>query len=278
MSEKSLTELIDEAIASGETALPVFPRAINELRNALKDENRSLDAIAKQLAMDASLASQVLRVANSSFYGGLSKINTTKEAIVRLGLARVVQIATLVMQKGIFSSKDPATNLFMIKLWQHSVAVALGSEWLAKRLAFEALAEEAFMAGLFHDIGELLLLRCLDDMRAKDPSTILPESLIREIMVRQHEEKGAWLLQSWNLPELYCGIAGAHHHPVTEDTSTVELMVRVADMASYKLGIALRPQPDLIVSSSEEASRLGLSEIMLAELEIALEDTLALSN
>lgn len=278
MNEKSLTELIDEAIASGETALPVFPHAVNELRNALKDEHRSLDAIAKQLAMDASLASQVLRVANSSFYAGLSKVNTVKEAIVRLGLARVVQIATLVMQKGLFSAKDPATNHAMTKLWQHSVAVALGSEWLAKRLSFETLAEEAFMAGLFHDIGELLLLRCLEDMRAKNPTINLPENLVHEIMCGQHEQKGTWLLQSWNLPETYCSIAGSHHHPLTEDTSTVELMVRVADMVSYKLGIALKAQPDLIVSSSEEAARLGLSEIMLAELEIALEDTLALSN
>jgi putative nucleotidyltransferase with HDIG domain len=278
MSEKSLAELIDEAIASGDMALPVFPRAINELRNALKDERKSLDTIAKQIAMDASLASQVLRVANSSFYAGLSKINTVKEAIVRLGLGRVVQIATLVMQKGLFSSKDPVTNQFIIKLWQHSVAVALGSEWLAKRLNFESLAEEAFLAGLFHDIGELLLLKCLEDMRVKNPTINLPENLVREVMVRQHEEKGAWLLQSWNLPEAYGSIAGSHHHPLTEETGTVELMVRVADMVSYKLGIALRPQPELIVSNSEEVSRLGLSDVTLAELEIALEDTLTLSS
>lgn len=278
MSEKSLTELISEAIESGATTLPVFPHAINELRNALKDENRSMDTIAKQIGMDASLASQVLRVANSSYYAGLSKINTVKEAMVRLGLTRVVQIATLVMQKGLFSSRNPETNQFMSKLWQHSVAVALGSEWLAKRLAFEALAEEAFMAGLFHDIGELLLLRCIEDMRAKDPALNLPEDLIREVMVRQHEEKGAWLLNAWNLPDIYCNIAGSHHHPMTEETGTIELMVRVADMVSYKLGIALRPQPELVVSNSAEASRLGLSEVALAELEIALEDSLALSE
>ncbi len=278
MSEKSLTELIDEAIASGSIALPVFPRAVNELRNALKDENRSLDAIAEQISMDASLASQVLRVANSSFYAGLSKINTIKQAIVRLGIARVVQIATLVMQKGLFSSKDPATKQFMSKLWQHSVAVALGSAWLAKRLAFDALEEEAFMAGLFHDIGELLLLKCLEDLRIKNPSMNLSEDLIHEIIDGQHEQKGAWLLQSWELPETYVSVAASHHHPLTEETGTVELMVRIADMVSYKLGIAPRKQPELTVSSTEEASRLGLSDITLAEMEIALEDSLALSD
>ncbi|MCK9608251.1 MAG: HDOD domain-containing protein [Methylomonas sp.] len=278
MSEKSLTDLINEAIESGSTALPVLPQAVGELRNALKDENRSIDAIAKQIGMDASLASQVLRVANSSYYAGLSKINTVKEAIVRLGLARVVQIATLVMQKGLFSSKNPETEQFMVKLWQHSVAVALGSEWLAKRLAFDALAEETFMAGLFHDIGELLLFRCIEDMCEKNPALNLPQDLIHEVIIRQHEEKGAWLLKSWNLPEIYCDIAGKHHHLMTEETGTIELMVRVADMVSYKLGITLRPDPKLVVSHSEEATRLGLSEVTLAELEIALEDTLALSN
>lgn len=278
MSEMSLTELIDEAIASGTIALPVFPRAVTDLRHALKDEHRTIDDVAKQIAMDASLASQVLRVANSSFYGGLSKVNTVKEAIVRLGLARIVQIATLVMQKGLFTSKDPAANQYMIKLWQHSVAVALGSEWLAKRLAFGSLAEEAFMAGLFHDIGELLLLKCLEELRVNRPDINLPKDLIREITVRQHEAKGAWLLKSWNLPDGYCAVAGSHHQLVTEETGTVELIVRVADMVSYKLGIAPTAQPELVVSSSEEASRLGLSEITLAELEIALEDAAALSG
>ncbi len=277
MSEKSLTDLIDESIASGAGALPVFPRAVTELRQALQDENRSLDAIAKQLAMDASLASQILRVANSSFYAGLSSVNTVKDAVVRLGLPRIVQIATLVMQKGMFTAKDATTQQCLVKLWQHSVAVALGAEWLAKRLSFHAVAEEAFMAGLFHDIGELLLLRCLDDLRAKDPKLNLPEDLQCEVVIRQHEAKGAWLLRSWNWPEVYCRVAESHHQPVTEDTGTVELVVRVADMVAYKLGIASRPQPDLVVSSSEEAARLGLSEIALAELEIALEDSLALS-
>lgn len=278
MSEKSLTELINEAIESGSTTLPVFPRAITDLRNALKDQHRSLDAIAKQLAMDPSLASQVLRVANSSFYGGLSSVNTVKDAIVRLGLARIVQIATLVMQKGLFASKDSATGQHLDKLWQHSVAVALGSEWLAKRLSYAALAEEAFMAGLFHDIGELLLIRCIEDLRIKDPGMVLPDDLIREIIDSQHQEKGGWLLKSWNLSEVYCGVAGTHHHRVTEETGTVELIVRVADMVAYKLGIAPNAQPELVISSSEEASRLGLSDVTLAELEIAVEDSLVVSG
>jgi len=278
MSEKSLSELINESIASGSSALPIFPGAVNELRNALKDENRSLDSIAKQLSMDASLASQVLRVANSSFYAGLSKINTVKEAIVRLGLARVVQIATLVMQKGLFTSKHAASNRMMVKLWQHSVAVALGSEWLAKRLSYHDLAEEAFMAGLFHDVGELLLLRCIDEIRNHEPNMNLPDELVEEILLQQHEEKGAWLLQTWNLPDIYCSIAGSHHQPVTDETTTVGLLVRVADMVAHKLGISLFPQTEILVSSTEEAARLGLTEIALAELEIALEDSLALSS
>lgn len=269
-------ELIDEAISSGVTSLPVFPVAIKELHNALKDENRSFDVIAKQITMDANLAAQILRAANSSFYAGMSKINTLKEAILRLGLARVVQIATLVVQKGLFSSKNPTTSQFMNKLWQHSVAVALGSEWLANRLGFMTLAEEAFMAGLFHDIGKLLLLRCLEDICANNPTLSLPEELIYEVLVNQHEKKGSQLLQSWNLPEIYCSIAESHHQPLTDKTETVELLVRVANMVSSKLGIAIRPAPNLVVIGSEEACRLGLSEITLAELEIALEDALAI--
>jgi len=278
MNEKPLTELIDASIASGASALPVFPRAIAELRAALKNENKTLDEIAKQIAMDTSLAGQVLRVANSSFYGGLNKISTVKEAIVRLGLSRVVQIATLMIQKGQFSSKDPGFSAAMTKLWQHSAAVALGSAWLARHLGFAAIEEEAFFAGLFHDIGELLLLKCLDEIRTQNPNLHLPNDLILEIIRSQHETKGAWLLKAWNLPDAYAQVAGSHHQPITETTGTIELIVRTADTVAYKLGISMRPHTELMVSASEEASRLGLSDIKLAELEIALEDSVALSS
>ncbi|PPD19522.1 MAG: metal-dependent phosphohydrolase [Methylomonas sp.] len=278
MSEKSLRQILEESIASGAADLPVFPRTASELRNALKDENRSLDAIAKQLAMDASLASQVLKAANSSFYAGMNKVATIKEAINRMGLARIVQIATLYLQKGLYASKHPATNRYLIKLWQHSAAVALGSEWLAKRLNFSTLAEEAFMAGLFHDIGELLLIRSLENVRAKYNDVNLPDELIHEIIEQQHTEKGTLLLKSWNLPDAYCAIAEMHHQPMSQETGTVELIVRIVDMVAYKLGISPRKQPQISVATSEEAQTLGITEITLAELEIALEDALAVSN
>jgi putative nucleotidyltransferase with HDIG domain len=278
MNDKSLTELIDESIASGSLSLPVFPPVIIQLRAALADPNCSPEHIAKQLAFDVSLASQVLRVANSPFYAGLNKINTIKEAIMRLGLNQTVQIATLVAQKGQFGSSDPLYKRYLLMLWKHSVACSLGSEWLAKRLGFLQLSGEAFMGGLFHDIGKLLLLKCLEEIQKSDQTITIPEELRFEILDRLHEEKGAQLLRQWNLPEIYCEIARTHHQALTPETITVAMIVRLADQLACKLGIALRGSSDLMVSGSEEASRLNVSDITLAELEIAMEDSLALSS
>jgi putative nucleotidyltransferase with HDIG domain len=277
MNEKNLIELIEEAIASGSVALPVYPAIVGQLRAALADPKCSAETVSRQIVQDPGLASRILRMANSPFYAGLNKAATMKDAVIRLGFATVVQIATLVAQKENFDPRNPRLEKYFDKLWRHSVACALGSEWLAKRLGVLNSAGEAFMGGLFHDIGKLLLLKCIEDILRGNRSLNFPEELILEMLDLLHEEKGYMLLKAWNLPEIYCEIARTHHREITASTPASVLIVRVADLMAQKLGLALRPKPDLMVSAAEEVARLNISPIALAELEIALEDSQALA-
>lgn len=277
MSEKSVIDMIDEAIGAGTISLPVFPAVIAELRSAVANPNCSSEQVAQQINQDAGLASQILKVANSTFYAGLNKVATIRNAVSRLGLIPTVQIATMVAQKAQFSSTDPMFRRNFETLWKHSVACALGSEWLAKRLGLAALASDVFMAGLFHDIGKLLLLKALDEIQQSQAGLKLAEEVVTEVLEQFHAEKGARLLEQWNLPESFAAVARNHHAPLTSDTSNLELVVRTIDLVACKLGIGFRHDPELSITNTDEAERLGVTAIMLAELEIALEDALAVA-
>lgn len=276
-NQKSLIDLIDELISSEGDKLPAFPSIISQFNAARTDPRASADTFVSLIEQDPSLAVQVLRVANSPYYARLNKVTTIKASVMRLGIMPVVQIAVMVAQRENFKSTDPFIARHLNNLWRHSVACATGSEWLAQRLGFAQIAGEAFMAGLFHDIGKLLLLKCIEDIRKNQTVHFFSEELVFEILDSLHHEKGAHFLEKSGLPEAYCKIALTHHQEISDKTGTVDLIVRVADMVSRKMGIALREEKDLMVTSTEEAALLGVSGVIVAELEVSLEDSMSVA-
>lgn len=165
MSENvSIIEVINGYIESNTLGIPVFNTVALRLQKVLASKDYRIDEVNNLIIADPGLASQVLRVSNSSFYAGLSKITTIRDAIVRLGAACVANIAMLATQKDIYCSPDPKLNLIMQDLWQHSLCCAIGSKWLATKTNYGHLAQEAFLAALLHDIGKLFLLKVMEEI------------------------------------------------------------------------------------------------------------------
>ena len=113
--------------------------------------------IEKLIASDPALTSQVLRLANSAFYKGLTKISTIRNAMIRIGITEIANIVSLVTHQKNFHSKDAVVREILGKLWAHSVGCAIGSQWLATKRSLRDLCHEAFIAGLLHDVGETVL-------------------------------------------------------------------------------------------------------------------------
>lgn len=270
---KSLLDSINDNLASDDLQLPVYSPIASKLQNLVRDPNCTSQQIERLLVHDTGLASQVLKTANSSFYSGLNKVETINGAIMRLGMTQIVSIAVMVTQKGNFKAKHPTIARYMDTLWKHSYACAVGSRWLAGKAGYPELAYEAFMSGLFHDIGELLLLKVIDDTcRADDHTAPISDALILEILDGMHAEQGHRLVKAWNLPDTYGEVVRRHHDPEPDPGNVLTLIVRVVDQAARKLGYALHHDPAIELLACPEAPMLGLSEIVLAELEILLED------
>lgn len=274
----SLIDVINRFIVSDTITLPVFNSAATRLQMELVRQEPDLRVIEQVINSDQALSSQVLKIANSAFYRGLSEVGTVRAAIMRLGMREIGRIVFLVASRQHFRSSDKAIAMIMKKLWQHSVGCAYGTAWLARRCADGAEQSQAFFGGLFHDVGKLFVLMVIEQIKRKNKTLKLTDSLLVEAMTRLHTLEGSRLLIQWNMPEYFHVIARDHHAEEIDEKNQLLVLVRMANLVCHKLGIGLEQNNSLRLGDTLEASLLNLTKTDLAELEGALEDTRVLSS
>lgn len=273
MSAKSVAELIDERFDTDSQQLPVFNRVALELQQLKSSETATMKQVTELIMRDQSLASRILQVANSSFYGGLKQIDTLSGAVLRLGVNKVASLAMVAAQLLAYRSRHPATAQRMTGLWRRAYVCASGSRWIAEKCGHKDEAESAFLSGLLHDIGELFLLKVLDTLEeGQDAPVPITDFLIDEILASMHNEIGYRLMLKWKLPGRYALIARDHHQETFDATDLPMAMARLLDMMCRKLGVGQTADPDMVLAATAEAQALGLKEIKLAELEVMIED------
>jgi putative nucleotidyltransferase with HDIG domain len=273
-----LLDQIVEFADRHQITLPVMSDAAMKLQAAARSENFDMAVVEKAIDSDSALATEVLRAANSAFFGGLSEVRTVRMAIMRLGIQRVTNLVLLASEKNRYTAKSPTMAALMRRLWHHASACALASEWIARHLRLGAQCDEAFIGGLMHDIGKLFLARVLDEMAA-DPTRRNPvsEELALEVMATAHTDQGHRLLTAWNLPEIYRTIVRDHHAETFDPSNAPLVVVRLANISCAKMGVSLHSDPSIVLASTPEAQALGMTEVALAELEIILEDVEAIA-
>ena len=275
MTTHSFIEEIERTISEDEIVLPIFNPTAMKIQQELVKNEPDGQVIERLITGDQSLTSQILRMANSSFYKGLADILTVKAAIIRLGMQEIGRIVLLAATKSQYHSKDTEINGLLKNLWRHSAACAIASQWLARRCQMAELTGQAFFAGLLHDVGKLFVLMVIEKLK-KDQTAALTRQLVLEAMNTLHSQQGYALMQKWNMPGQYCLIARDHHNPDFDQKDRMLAIIRLADKVCHKLGIGISHAPDINLAATTEATILGLSEISLAELEIMLEDTYGL--
>lgn len=274
--DKSLKTLIEEQFESDSLELPVFNPVALELQKLKHADNMSIAQIAELIMKDQSLAGRVLRIANSSFYGGLKQVDTISGALVRLGTLRIVNLAMVASQTLAHTAQVEAFAPHLSGLWKRSFVCALGGRWLAGQTGNDARAEEAFLAGLLHDIGELFLLKVLEKLsQDRDHPILVQDALICEILEAMHTDIGYRLMIKWDVPEVYARAARDHHGGELDENDALLVITRLLDIVCQKLGIGQTPEPGIVLAATPEAHALGIREIKLAQLEILIEDAVA---
>jgi HD-like signal output (HDOD) protein len=266
--------MVEEYAASETLNLPVFPKVARELCDKMEDDNSSISDIAAIIAKDQALAGQMLKLANSAFFAGLNKVRTIRESIMRLGVNQVYNCLVASSQKDFYVSHDPLIGQYLKMLWKHALATARGSQWLLRKTGYPELADEGFLAGLFHDIGKLLLLRVFETIRSENQDIALSEPFILEILDTMHVDQGYALMNEWSIPQVYCDVAKYHHVEEFDSTDSLLMAVRIVNHVCAKAALSLKPDPTLVTATLPEVHAMAVKEIVLAELEVVIDDAL----
>jgi HD-like signal output (HDOD) protein/CheY-like chemotaxis protein len=228
--------LADETLRSvvGRTVqLPSVPRIYMELTTAMADPDTTARTVAALLETDPALSAKVLQVVNSSYFGLARKISGIEAAVVYLGLDLV---RTLALNARLFSALDaaPRTPGFSLDAIQEK---SFATARLARRIVADpARRDEAFTAGLLHDVGSVLLALGVPDkvseIQAKARRDGVPVHVAeQEVLGVTHAEVGAYLLGIWGLPFTLVEAVAYHHFPwrVPQTGLDVLAAVHIAD-------------------------------------------------
>ena len=278
-TEFSLEEVVAKHLASNEVSLPLFDGTSAKLQSMISSSDFDVETVSKLIQNDPALTGELMRLSNSSFFGGIEKVLTVRDAIMRLGVKQVAELVILSGQRRYYKLRDPMLHDFVERLWRHAVGCAIGSEWLAKKLNLDEARDEAFMAGLLHDVGKLLLLRVIDDLKSDGKLPFEPsETLIQQVLDGLHPSQGYALMQQWNIPESYAEIVRDHELEEVDDRNLLLQIVRLVDQACNKQSIGLRADESIDIAARPEVTNLRVTPVLLAELEIRLEDAMELAG
>jgi putative nucleotidyltransferase with HDIG domain len=236
------------------TQLPVQPGAAMRLLWMLEDPRTSAADLGRLIESDPALSTQVIRLANTAFYGLSGKVASAWRAVTVLGLATVRALATTAAFD-LFSEKGRSVP---DDFWPHSVTTAAAASCVARRLGYQS--NDAFSAGLLHDIGAALMFRraprrydaVLDRMQA-DPEVTLIEAEQAEFGIT-HAEVGAAALSVMKFPpELTAAIATHHLAP-----ALVEPMLGKIVLVGDAIACAVQPPTETNIPIAEALAAIGL--------------------
>ena len=210
----------DEALAFKLTNcpdLPSPPGVALQIVNMDTDAENDISEIARLICLDPALAAKVLRIANSPIYSRMRRIENLRQAIMTFGLngTRILALSfALVDTLSATGGKGIDHNLF----WRRSLAAAIACRMLGERTG-TGNAEEFFLAGLFQDIGMLVLDQVMpevyQDQRALQPDHRALQEHEQLVLGTDHAAVGAWLLAGWGLPEHWASAVAASHDPAS---------------------------------------------------------------
>lgn len=274
MSQVVIPETVRKLLASQPIELPIFHPVALKLQRMLSDYDFTVDEVAHVANEDQSLASQMLKMANSPMYMGRTKVATIKEAVIRLGAQQVINIAIAASQAAAHASENPALDKYMKELWLHSHGSALGARWLAHNCGMRGIADEIYLAALLHDVGKLYLLKAIERLnKAGVISSMFDDDLINEIFDAMHVEQGYRLMQHWNFPAMYCDVIRDHHNEQWDPVNKMLAIVRFVNLTCHRVGLGLIHEPELALQMTLEAEVLDIGELQIAELESLLLET-----
>lgn len=234
-------KLIINELVSDVSKLISLPEVCLKVTALVEDPNSSIDDIGKVISQDPGLTVKILKISNSAMYGRSSEVDTVSRAITLLGTR---QIRDLVLATSAFDTFKGISNTLvsMEDFWLHSILCGLAANKLTKLCGLRN-ADGLFVAGLLHDIGQLIMFNRMPELSQQaillsmeGPGNYEMHEAEQSIFGFNHMDVGFKLAENWKLPPYISYCLGFHHFPekapdFKQEVSIVHIANSIAVMA-----------------------------------------------
>ncbi|MCS7273312.1 MAG: HDOD domain-containing protein [Fimbriimonadales bacterium] len=242
--------------------LPSLPAVVMRVYQMVEDPSVHAQQVAQEISKDQGFTARVLRVANSAYYGMTRQVATIEEAVIVLGMNTVKNLALIAATYPLFQRALIGYTPHVSSMWTHSLAVGLICQMGARQFDTR-VRNEAFTAGLLHDIGKLVISTALTnwmgelyDMVHRKGKPV--HEAERELFGFTHEEVGALLIERWKLPPSIAHMI-RYHHQSGEVEDPACALVEFADYCANRLGYQMNPEAPQEPFDTRVLNRLNMT-------------------
>lgn len=254
-SGRKLFYRIYEDLRNNKLILPSIPSVAFKVRELIDSGKSGTKEISAAISIDPAMATKIVKAANSPLYRGAATIESSNQAIVRLGLGVTRQLVLSFALRDVFKIKNKQLKSLMDQLWEHSVEVAAISYALSKKLKL-LNPEEALLAGLLHDIGAIPVIQYAEQF----PDLLSAEGELECTIDGLKGELGGVMLERWNFPkELVVAAKDAEHWIRNVPEKDYCDLIIIAQMHTYADSHRMEQMPKLHELPS--FSRTGLNKL-----------------
>lgn len=254
--------------------LPPMPMVILKARETMADPNAGLRDLARIVENDPALVAKVLALANSAYYGTGGQVSSLQHAAVLLGLDTLGQVITVAAGAALLCRELKGYGIGALSIWRHSLSTALCARRIAEK-RFAGAENDAFLAGLLHDTGKVILDPFMPERTAapgRNEIQAPPASLEaeKEALGFDHAEIMARACRFWRFPETYETAIRFHHRPSESSQSALAHIVHLGDFLSHRAGFGHRGAMPAGGLEAQTLAFLQVPETELGELQAAL--------
>jgi len=239
MGKLSVDNVVDKV-----DELPSLPQVVIRVMELTEDPDSTAFDINEVLSQDQNMTAQVLRMANSIYYGYSRRIATVTDAIIHIGFNAVRSIVLAASVSKILKKELEGYAMEQGQLWIHSQSAAIFARILAKRVKFRSV-ELAYTATLLHDIGKLILNSYMNEAYREVIDTVNRDRIAFDqseaaILGFNHAEVGGKVAAKWNLPEDLVEAIALHHNPTAaKKNPALTSLVHISDAVTLQMGMGL---------------------------------------
>jgi len=219
-------------IVKASKALPPMPQIIAKATEVLSSDKANFKEVGEVLATDQAMATRVLKLANSAYYGRTVPVSSVQQASALLGFQTLLELITVVSTSKMMGKRLEGYSIEADDVWRHSLLVAMGAKLIAQKKRPE-LVNDAFNAGLIHDSGMLILDDYVVEKRQMFDQILSQGKSIqdaeKQIFGFNHGEIASDFFQRWKLPETQLHAIRYHHEPSRSEGDMLSYILHVAD-------------------------------------------------